>query len=119
MAKIQEYAVGLREAAIVRDALVQRRDELSRQLVAQHSFTFGLPHAGTGPDTFQRLRITAARDEVADTLAFWLQSFPLLTRLSTGDINAGSGRGDAAPGQGEHRIGPGGAESGPAGSDDA
>jgi len=90
VAKIQEYATGLREAAIVRDALVQRRDELSRQLVAQHSFTFGLPHAGTGPDTFQRLRITAARDEVADTLAFWLQSFPLLTRLSTGDINAGS-----------------------------
>jgi hypothetical protein len=90
MAKIQDYATGLREASLVRDALVQRRDELSRQLVAQHSFTFGLPKAGTGPDTFQRLRITAARDEVADTLAFWLQSFPLLTRLSAGDINAGS-----------------------------
>jgi hypothetical protein len=90
VAKIQEYAAGLREASLVRDALVQRRDELSRQLVAQHSFTFGLPHAGTGPDTFHRLRITAARDEVADTLAFWLQSFPVLTRLSTGDINAGS-----------------------------
>ena len=90
VAKIQEYATGLREASVVRDALVQRRDELSRQLVAQHSFTFGLPHAGTGPDTFQRLRITAARDEVADTLAFWLQSFPLLTRLNTADINAGS-----------------------------
>jgi len=90
VAKIQDYATGLREASLVRDSLVQRRDELSRQLVAQHSFTFGLPKAGTGPDTFQRMRITAARDEVADTLAFWLQSFPLLTRLNTGDINAGS-----------------------------
>lgn len=90
VAKIQDYATGLREASLVRDALVQRRDELSRQLVAQHAFTFGLPKAGTGPDTFQRMRITAARDEVADTLAFWLQSFPLLTRLNTADINAGS-----------------------------
>ena len=90
VAQIGEFASGLREASLVRDALVRRRDDLSRQLVAQHSFTFGLPHAGTGPDTFQRLNITRARGEVEDTLTFWLAAFPLLTRLGTSDINPDS-----------------------------
>ena len=58
--QVRDYATGLREASVVRDALVQRRDELSRRLVAQHSFTFGLPHAGTGPDMAQRLDIVRA-----------------------------------------------------------
>jgi hypothetical protein len=86
--RIQEYATGLREASVVRDTLTQRRDELSRMLVAQHSFTFGLPHAGTGPNVVQTLNIHLARDEVDDTLAFWLSSFPLLTRFQTADIDA-------------------------------
>jgi hypothetical protein len=88
VARIQEYATGLREASLVRDALEQRRDFLSRRLVAQHSFTFGLPHAGTGPNIPQQLAIHRERGQVDDTLAFWLASFPLLTRLRTPQINA-------------------------------
>jgi hypothetical protein len=84
--RIQEYATGLREASLVRDTLVQRRDELSRRLVAQHSFTFGLPHAGTGPDTFQRLNIHRQLGEVDEALTFWLAAFPLLTRMQTQEI---------------------------------
>jgi hypothetical protein len=86
--RIQEFAIGLREASLVRDALVQRRDELSRRLVAQHSFTFGLPHAGTGPDVAQQLNIVRQRGDVEETLAFWLSAFPLLTRLQTQEIAA-------------------------------
>lgn len=74
----------------MRDALTQRRDELSRRLVAQHSFTFGLPHAGTGPDMAQRIQIERARGEIEDTLGFWLAAFPLLTRLQTAQIGTAS-----------------------------
>ena len=55
--RLQEYATGLREAAVVRDALVKRREELEKSLVQQHSFTFGLPKAGTGANMAQRLNI--------------------------------------------------------------
>ncbi len=87
--RIQEFTTGLREASLVRDALIQRKDELSRRLVAQHSFTFGLPHAGTGPDPVQQLRITQERGEVEQTLAFWMSCFPLLSRFGTDQINNG------------------------------
>ena len=86
--RIQEYAAGLREASLVRDALLQRRDELSRRLVAQHSFTFVLPHTGTGPNAVQQLSIRRERGEVEDTISFWLSAFPLLTRLQTHEIGA-------------------------------
>ena len=86
--QIKDYASGLREASVVRDAMVQRRDELSRRLAAQHSFTFGLPHAGTGPDVAQQLNIHRERGAVDDALTVWLAAFPLLTRLQTSDIAA-------------------------------
>ena len=58
--RLQEYATGLREASLVRDAFLQRRDELSHSLAAQHSFTFGPPKAGTGPDPGRQIQITAS-----------------------------------------------------------
>jgi hypothetical protein len=79
----------LREASQVRDALTHRRDELSHRLAAQHSFSF-FPHAGTGPDAAQRLQIARQQAEIDDTLAFWMASFPLLTRLRTQEIGAAS-----------------------------
>lgn len=90
VARIREYATGLREASIVRDTLVQRRDELNRRLVAQHSFRFGPPITGTGPNMVQQLDIIRDRSQVEDTLAFWLSAFPLLTRLQTQEISPGS-----------------------------
>jgi hypothetical protein len=90
VSQIQEYATGLREASLVRDTLVSRRDDLSRRLVAQHAFTFGLPHAGTGPNMVQQLAIQRERAAVEDALAFWLQVFPLLTRLQTHEIGTAS-----------------------------
>lgn len=89
--RIKEYATGLREASIVRDQMIRRRDELSQRLVAQHSFTFGLPHAGTGPDTFQQLTIQKARAQVDQALEFWVHdAFPLLSRFQTNEINPAS-----------------------------
>jgi hypothetical protein len=88
--RIQDFATGLREASVVRDALTQRQEELSRRLVAQHSFTFGLPHAGTGPNVVQQLSIQRERGEVENALSFWLSAFPLLTRLQTQEINPAS-----------------------------
>lgn len=85
--RIREYAEGLREASIVRDALIERRDEISRRLVAQHSFRFGPPIRGTGPNMVQRLRFTSERENVEDTLDYWLNAFPLLTRLETQEIS--------------------------------
>lgn len=90
MVRLQEFATGLREASMVRDAFTQRRNELSRMLVAQHSFTFGLPKRGTGPDMAAQLDIERQRAEVDSALEFWLQAFPLLTRLQTNDIAAAS-----------------------------
>ena len=90
MHQIQEFTTGLREASIVRDALVKRRDELAKSLVQQHSFTFGLPHAGTGADIAQRLNLLREQGAIEDSLKFWLDSFPLLTRLDTKDIETGS-----------------------------
>ena len=86
--RIEEYATGLREASVVRDALVRRRAELNRRLVARHAFTFGLAQPRTGPNTVQRLNIMRERAGVEDTLAFWLSAFPLLTRFRTQDIGA-------------------------------
>jgi hypothetical protein len=88
--KLQEYATGLREASVVRDALVKRRQELEKSLVQQHSFTFGLPKAGTGANTAQRLNIFREQAAIDETLQFWISAFPLLTRLTTDEIEAGS-----------------------------
>ena len=88
--RLDEYAMGLREAAVVRDALVKRRDELDKSLVQQHSFTFGLPKAGTGANMAQRLNIIREKAAVEDTLQFWISSFPLLSRLQTNEIESGS-----------------------------
>jgi hypothetical protein len=88
--RIQKYTTGLREASVVRDALIHRRDEVNRRLVAQHSFTFGLPHAGTGPDMVQNLAIHRELGELNETLAFWIASFPLLSRFRTEEISTSS-----------------------------
>jgi hypothetical protein len=87
---LQDYATGLREASVVRDALVRRRDEIAHSLVQQHSFTFGPPKTGTGPDMAQRLNLLNQQAAIDDTLTFWLAAFPLLTRLQTPQINSGS-----------------------------
>ena len=88
--RLQEYATGLREASVVRDTFIRRRDELTHSLAAQHSFTFGPLKTGTGPDVSRQLQIHKERAEVEDALDFWMASFPLLTRLKTEEIAATS-----------------------------
>jgi hypothetical protein len=88
--RLEEYATGLREASMVRDTLIKRRDELSKSLVQQHAFTFGLPKAGTGADMAQRLNILREQAAIDDSLQFWISAFPLLTRLQTSEIESGS-----------------------------
>ena len=73
---LQEYADGLREASMVRTAL-RERAELSRRLVAQHSFTFGLPKAGTGPEMAQRPKIVQAQGAVDDSVGVLDGGFPI------------------------------------------
>ena len=86
--RLQEYATGLREASVVRDTFIRRRDELTHSLAAQHSFTFGPLKTGTGPDVSRQLQIHKERAEVQEALDFWMASFPLLTRLKTEEIAA-------------------------------
>jgi hypothetical protein len=85
--RLQEFTTGLREASLVRDVLVKRKDELSKQLVAQHSFRPGPPIAGTGPNIYQQMRIHTDLAEIDNALAFWLYVFPLLTRFQTREIS--------------------------------
>jgi hypothetical protein len=87
VARLQEFADGLREAALVRDQLVARRNELQRSLVQAHSFTFGLAGNIINQDPARRLRATSELASVEESLAGWNAYFPLLTRLRTAEIN--------------------------------
>ena len=76
----QEYARGLKEASVIRDALVTRRDEIRHSLVQQHGFSFGIAGNIMNLDTAHRLELFRQLDPVERTLQLWLQQFPLLTR---------------------------------------
>lgn len=103
--KVKTYAQGLLEASQVRDILEQateqtkselspRRAELNRRLVQQQGFSFGIAGNIINLDTYQRLAILRQIGEIDQTIAskqeaveFWKNTFPLLTRLTTADIN--------------------------------
>lgn len=103
--KIKTYTQGLLEASLVRDALqysseqtkanwTPKRDELSHSLAQAQGFSFGIAGTLTNQDTFHRLQIHKQIGEIDQAIAskeeavrFWKDAFPLLTRLSTADIN--------------------------------
>jgi hypothetical protein len=92
VARLEEYARGLKEAAIVRDGLRLRKREVDRQLsISQQAPNIGLPKRQTmaGLDMWQRLRKLQEQSELQEAIDFWEAAFPLLTRLPTGSINAG------------------------------
>ncbi len=84
----QEYAIGLREASYVRDVLQTRRGELEQSMAQMQGFSFGMAGRVVGMNPYQRLRRVQELDAVGRTLEFWYRSFPLLTRLQSGDIKA-------------------------------
>jgi hypothetical protein len=89
----EEYAAGLKEASIVRDALVRNKSEIDRRLaLSQQQFHLGLPKRQlmAGPSGYQRMRAIKEQAEYQATMEFWSDAFPLLTRLRTDEINAGS-----------------------------
>lgn len=83
-----EYAEGLREASYVRDVLETRRDALEKSMVQMQGFSFGMAGRIVGMNPYQRLNRIRELDAVGQTLDFWYRSFPLLTRLKSGDIKA-------------------------------
>ena len=88
VARLQEYADGLREASQVRDRLEARRADLQHSLVQAQSFTFGIAGTFTNMDPARRLRTTMELRSVDDAIAGWNAAFPLLTRLATAEINS-------------------------------
>jgi hypothetical protein len=85
--KLEEYAVQLKEASLVRDELVKRRDELRSSRPGAHAPVIGLPKStGTLVDPGRLMRIGAELREVETALTFWYESFPLLTRIQTNEL---------------------------------
>ena len=86
--RLQEYATSLREASLVRDALVRRLDDVRRSRVQAHSFTFGIAGNIINTDPYRQMRLASAEAEAESNLQFWLGIFPLLTRLQTSEIRS-------------------------------
>jgi hypothetical protein len=89
--RLEEYARGLKEAAIVRDRLLVRKHEVDQQLsISQQAPNIGLPKRQTmaGLDMPQRLRKLQEQSELNEAVELWEAAFPLLTRLPTDAINA-------------------------------
>lgn len=84
--RLQEYATSLREASLVRDALVTRLQQIRRSRVQAHSFTFGIAGNIINTDPYRQMQLATAEGEAESNLQFWLGIFPLLTRLQTSEI---------------------------------
>lgn len=83
-----DYATGLREASLVRDAMVQRKEEIERRMVQMQGFSFGMAGRVINMDPYRRLEMARQLGAVEQALTFWNRAFPLLTRLNTADISA-------------------------------
>ena len=83
----RDFARSLKEASVIRDALVTRRDEIRHSLAQQQGFSLGYAGNTINLDTAHRLQLFRELDPVERTLRTWLQLFPLLTRLSTAQIS--------------------------------
>ena len=91
LARLEDYARGLKEASVVRDGLVERKREVDRRLsISMQAPTIGLPKRATmaGLDMAQRFRALQEQAELQEALDFWAAAFPLMTRLPTEAINA-------------------------------
>jgi len=92
VARLEEYAHGLKEAGIVRDALMARKRDVDRSVsLSEQAPTIGLPKRANiiGLDMPQRIRAIQEQAQLQEAIDFWTAAFPLLTRVATADINAG------------------------------
>src|SRR6185437_3149930 len=86
--RLQEYASGLREASLVRDALQTRLTQIRQSRVQAHTFTFGIAGNVINTDPYHQMQLARAEGEAESNLQFWLGIFPLLTRLTTSEIRS-------------------------------
>jgi len=85
--KLEEYAVQLKEASVVRDELVKRRNELRSSRPGAHAPVIGLPKTtGTLVDPGRLMQIGAELHDLEAALAFWYATFPLLKRIQTSEL---------------------------------
>ncbi len=92
VARLEEYAHGLKEAAFVRDKLRVRKRAVDRRLsLAMQAPMIGLPKRVNmaGLNMPQRLGALQEQAELQEAIEFWESAFPLLTRLPAEAINAG------------------------------
>ncbi|MES1242774.1 MAG: DUF4157 domain-containing protein [Acidobacteriota bacterium] len=83
--RLQEYATSLREASLVRDALVSRLRQIRHSRVQTQSL-FGIAGNIFNVDPHHQMQLSIAEGEAESNLQFWLGIFPLLTRLQTSEI---------------------------------
>jgi hypothetical protein len=86
--RLQEYASGLREAAVVRDALQARLDYIKHSRAQAHSFTFGIAGNIINTDPSRQMQLAREEGEAEQMLQFWIGIFPLLSRLQTSEIRS-------------------------------
>ncbi len=84
--RLQQYATGLREASVIRDALVAHRDQVRHSRVQAHAFTFGIAGNVINTDPYHQLQLAQQEGQAEEALQFWLAAFPMLTRVSTAEI---------------------------------
>jgi hypothetical protein len=83
-----QYSQGLREASVVRDALETRKAEVAKSMVQMQGFSFGMAGRVVNMNPARRLQQSREFGEIEQALAFWMASFPLLSRLRTDNIRA-------------------------------
>jgi hypothetical protein len=83
--RLEEYARGLKEAAIIRERLIDRRTMIEEQITRDAQSD----RPRTALDANRRLQLLAQRSDLEDAINFWEAAFPLTTRLPASVINAG------------------------------
>lgn len=86
--RLQEYATSLREASLVRDALVARLQQIRHSRVQAHGFTFGIAGNIINTDPYHQMQLAREEGEAEQMLQFWVGMFPLLSRLQTSEIRS-------------------------------
>jgi hypothetical protein len=86
--RLQDYATSLHEAALVRDALQARLDQIRHSRAQAHSFTFGIAGNIINTDPAHQMQLAREEGEAEQMLQFWIGIFPLLSRLQTSEIRS-------------------------------
>jgi hypothetical protein len=85
VARLEEYAQGLKEAALIRERLIASQAMIDEQLAREAQSD----RPRTAFDANRKLQLLAQKSDIQDAVTFWEAAFPLTTRLSSSAINAG------------------------------